>query len=171
MAVGELELNEQASNWFDSATNSFKNWNGSSYDSKQRLFVGVANTGASTVSAVYPTGGMSACDSDMSAVISPIWGKRSQSFCIERSERAVAVPFVAAQTCANDGRRLCRAPEWQRACSVGTSLSSMTGNYEILADFAYYGYSAGAGSASCSDVNLMDAATAAAYRCCSDMGN
>lgn len=168
MAVGELEMNEQATNWFDLASNTFKSWNGSSYDAKQRLFVGAAVTGASTVSGVYAVGGMGACAWDMSAVVSTT---RSQSFCIERSERAVAIPFTAAKTCANAGRRLCGAPEWQRACSVGTSLSSMTGNYEILADFAYYGYSAGAGSASCSDVNLMDAATANAYRCCSDFGN
>ncbi|MBS1983112.1 MAG: hypothetical protein JST16_02975 [Bdellovibrionales bacterium] len=52
ICVGEVELKEIVSNWFDMAAFKFKSWNGSSWDAVQRLFVGEAVTGASSVSSV-----------------------------------------------------------------------------------------------------------------------
>lgn len=166
LAVGEFELYEQNPNWFDLAKNTAYSWGGSSYTAVQRVFVGEAVTGGSSVSSVRSYGGTGACPSDMSAVMS---GRREQSFCIERTERTVATFFNAHTTCNNEGRRLCGAAEWSRACSKGPSLSNITGNYEWVDDLSYVSNANVMGSASCVDVSWDAVTNTYGYRCCQSM--
>jgi hypothetical protein len=55
MGIGEMEMRGFAANvqhWFDLSTMTMKLWNGSSWDTKQRVFVGEAVTNASAVTSV-----------------------------------------------------------------------------------------------------------------------
>lgn len=93
----------------------------------------------------------------------------AEHFCIEPNERPLVTWYQAAQTCVQQGMRLCSWSEWQRACQRRTELglNSMVGNWEWTNNTANEDLSARmVGNLSCTSAGTRTVSDPLVFRCC-----
>jgi hypothetical protein len=74
---------------------------------------------------------------DATEAFFPIDTVAGLGFCIERDARAASRFVEARIDCVSAGKRLPEPAEWQLACTTGTTLNNMEGDWEWASNFAF----------------------------------